>query len=143
MDFLQAIKEKYTADNFPRSLGIELLELAPGYARVAMTLKESMVNFHGIGHGGAIFTLADTALGLASNSKGVQAVALTVTINYLTPARAGMRLIATAQEEHLTRRTGVYRITVNSSGGEAIALVRGTVYRQPRAQAPEAQYTSL
>ncbi|WP_406677745.1 hydroxyphenylacetyl-CoA thioesterase PaaI [Moorella sp. ACPs] len=132
MDTLQAVKEKYAADNFPRSLGIELLELAPGYARVAMTLTENMVNFHGIGHGGAIFTLADTALGLASNSHGDPAVAISVTINYLSPARAGTRLVAEAREEHLTRRTGVYRITVNSSKGEAIAVVHGTVYRKDK-----------
>ncbi|GEA14932.1 MAG: acyl-CoA thioesterase [Moorella sp. (in: firmicutes)] len=136
MDFLQAVKERYTSDTFPRSLGIELLELAPGYARVAMTITENMLNFHGIGHGGAIFTLADTALGLASNSHGNPAVAISVTINYLAPARAGTRLVAEAREEHLTRRTGVYRITVNSSQGEAIAVVHGTVYRKDKNRGP-------
>lgn len=130
MDALEAIKEKFARDTFPRSLGIELLELAPGYARVALKLGENMVNFHGIVHGGAIFTLADTALGLASNSRGDAAVALTVTINYLAPARPGDSLVATAEEEHLTRRTGVYRIRVTTGSGENIALARGTVYRK-------------
>lgn len=129
MDALEGIKEKFARDTFPRSLGIELLELAPGYARVALELGENMVNFHGIVHGGAIFTLADTALGLASNTHGDPAVALTVTINYLAPARPGNRLVATAEEEHLTRRTGVYRIRVTTGSGENIALARGTVYR--------------
>jgi acyl-CoA thioesterase len=137
MDSLQAVKERYAADTFPRSLGIELLELAPGYARVAMTLTENMANFHGIGHGGAIFTLADTALGLASNSHGDPAIALSVTINYLSPARVGTKLVATAEEEHLTRRTGVYRLTVTTSTGENIALARGTVYRQAKKWVPE------
>jgi len=132
MNILQEIKEKYAADTFPQSLGIEILDLAPGYARVTMTLKENMLNFHGIGHGGAIFTLADTALGLASNSHGNPALALTVTINYLAPARPGTHLVAIAEEEHLTRRTGVYRITINTSDGDNIALARGTVYRQAK-----------
>ncbi|MGI9862620.1 hydroxyphenylacetyl-CoA thioesterase PaaI [Moorella naiadis] len=130
MDELEGIKEKFARDTFPRSLGIELLELAPGYARVAMKLQDNMVNFHGIGHGGALFTLADTALGLASNSHGDPAVALTVTINYLVPAHPGTHLIATAEEEHRTRRTGVYRITVATGAGANIALARGTVFRQ-------------
>lgn len=130
MNALEAIKEKFSQDTFPRSLGVELLELAPGYARVALELGTNMVNFHGIGHGGAIFTLADTALGLASNSHGDPAVALTVTINYLAPARPGDRLVATAEEEHLTHRTGVYRISITTGSGEKIALARGTVYRK-------------
>ncbi|MDN5344650.1 MAG: acyl-CoA thioesterase [Clostridia bacterium] len=130
MDSIQATRERYAADIFPNFLGIELLELAPGFARVAVTLKENMINLHGIGHGGAIFTLADTALGLASNSHGNPAVALAVTINYLAPARVGTQLIAEAREEHLTRRTGVYRVTIQSSTGQAIALAHGTVYRQ-------------
>ncbi|QGP92285.1 Acyl-coenzyme A thioesterase PaaI [Neomoorella glycerini] len=140
MDSLEEVRARYDADTFPRSLGIELLELAPGYARVAMTLTENMVNFHGIGHGGAIFTLADTALGLASNSRGDPAVALTVTINYLSPAPVGTRLVATAEEEHLTRHTGVYRLTVTTSNGQNIALAQGTVYRQAKKRCPE-QYS--
>lgn len=129
MDSLQDIKARYAADTFPKTLGIELQKLAPGYAQVSMCLQKNMLNLHGIGHGGAIFTLADTALGLASNSRGNPAVALTVTINYLAPAQPGTYLLATAQEEHLTRRTGVYRITITTAGGESIALARGTVYR--------------
>lgn len=130
MDSLKDIKEKFTADVFPRSLGIELLEVRPGYARVRMTLKENMVNFHNIGHGGAIFTLADTALGLAANSHGEMAVALTVNINYLSPAQPGSQLTAIAEEESLTKRTGVYCINVSADTGEKIALARGTVYRK-------------
>ncbi|PRR71094.1 hydroxyphenylacetyl-CoA thioesterase PaaI [Neomoorella humiferrea] len=137
MEELEALREKYAADNFPRSLGIEILELAPGYARVAMCLTEKMVNFHGIGHGGAIFTLADTALGLASNSHGNPAVALTVTINYLRPGRVGTLLMAEAREEHLTKRTGFYRITVTDSDGVTVAVVHGTVYRRDK-EAPSA-----
>ncbi|NLW06822.1 MAG: hydroxyphenylacetyl-CoA thioesterase PaaI [Clostridia bacterium] len=132
MDQLQEIKDKFAADPFPQYLGIKLLELAPGYARVSMCLQDSMLNFHGIGHGGAIFTLADTALGLASNSHGDPALALTVTINYLTPALPGSKLLATAEQEHLTRRTGVYRVTVTTTDGETIALARGNVYRRSK-----------
>jgi len=124
------VRQKFQKDAFPRYLGVELLEVAPGYARVAMTLTENMLNFHDIGHGGAIFTLADTALGLASNSREEKSVALTVTINYLAPARAGQRLIATAREHLATRRTGIYDVTIEEEGsGRLIALARGTFFR--------------
>ena len=55
------IFEKVSQDPFARFLGIELLELRKGYSHVAMTVHEHMLNFHGIPHGGAIFTLADAA----------------------------------------------------------------------------------
>lgn len=129
MDSLQTVREKFLSDIFPRTLGIELLELAPGFAKVAMALTNNMLNFHGIGHGGAIFTLADTALGLASNSYGKKAVALTVTINYLSPAQAGSKLIATAREQHITNHTAVYDITVIDETDKVIAIARGTVFR--------------
>ena len=68
-EHIEALKEKFeTGDLFPKSLGIELVELAPGRAVVAMTVTEGMANFHGTAHGGAIFTLADTAFALSCNS---------------------------------------------------------------------------
>ncbi|MGB9661932.1 MAG: hydroxyphenylacetyl-CoA thioesterase PaaI [Moorellaceae bacterium] len=130
MDPLQTAKEKFLADTFPQSLGIQLLDLAPGVAKVAMTLTEAMLNFHGIGHGGAIFTLADTALGLASNSHGQKAVALSVTINYISPALPGSKLIATAREQYTTRRTGVYDITIMDESERVIALARGITFQR-------------
>lgn len=129
MEPLQNIREKFLSDTFPRSLGVELLDLAPGFARVTMTLTDTMLNFHGIGHGGAIFTLADTALGLASNSHGKKAVALTVTINYISPAQPGSKLIATAREQHITRRTAIYDVTITDETEKIIALARGTTFR--------------
>ncbi|MGI9952891.1 hydroxyphenylacetyl-CoA thioesterase PaaI [Moorellaceae bacterium AZ2] len=130
MEPWEDMQRKFQCDAFPRYLGVELLEVAPGYARVAMTLADHMLNFHGIGHGGALFTLADTALGLASNSRGEKSVALTVTINYLAPAHAGSRLIATAREHYATRRTGIYDVTIEEEGtGRLLALARGTAFR--------------
>lgn len=131
MDTIEAIKQKYaTGDYFPRSLGIELVDLTPGCAKVEMVIRDDMLNFHGIGHGGAIFTLADTALGLASNSRGVPAVAITVNIDFLAMAKPGRRLTAVAEEDNLTRRTGVYRVGIVDDQGEKIAQARGIVYRK-------------
>ncbi|HOB86332.1 MAG TPA: hydroxyphenylacetyl-CoA thioesterase PaaI [Bacillota bacterium] len=115
-------------DRFPLSLGIQLEEIRAGYARVSMEIKEEMTNFHGITHGGALFALADTAFGLASNTRG-PAVALQVSINFIKATRPGDRLTATAQEEYLTRSTGIYQISV-TRGEELVALIRGTVFRK-------------
>jgi acyl-CoA thioesterase len=86
-----------TADPYGRWLGIELLELRPGYCRAALTIEPHMVNGHGSPHGGAIFSLADFAFGGACNSHGEAAVALTVTIQFHVAARVGQRLVAEAR----------------------------------------------
>ncbi|KJS71282.1 MAG: phenylacetic acid degradation protein [Desulfotomaculum sp. BICA1-6] len=123
------VLEKMRHDPFPEILGVELIELAPGYARVSLTLDEKMTNIHHITHGGVVFTVADVALGLASNSHGPSAVAVNVNINYIRPSKPGDILTATAREEHLGRRTASYRIKVEDQQGKLVATVQGLVYR--------------
>ena len=106
--------------------------MGPGYSRLAMILQPHMVNFHGIPHGGAIFTLADAAFAAAGNSYGQVAVALSMTINYRTAVAIGTRLLAEATEESLGGRTGLYRITVTVDDPQktVVALCDGTIYRK-------------
>ncbi len=122
--------EKFRQDPFARSLGMELEEVRPGYARVSMPVKSDMVNFHGIIHGGAIFSLADYAFGVASNSHGRTAVALNVNITYLATAPVGARLIAEAEVERLGGRTALYHMMVRDDAGQQIASCHGVVYRK-------------
>ena len=128
-DHIAELKNKFeSGDLFPKSLGIELVELSPGRAVVAMTVTESMANFHGTAHGGALFTLADTAFALSCNSHGTPAVALSVTMDYMTPAKPGDRLVAVAEEAQRTKRTGSYHITVTANNETKIAFFRGLAF---------------
>jgi len=54
-------------DPFMRSLGIKFVAAGPGHAAVQLRVKPSHLNFNGVCHGGVIFSLADTAFGLAAN----------------------------------------------------------------------------
>ncbi len=121
------------ADPFARSMGIELLELRPGYARLRMNASEAMCNFHGTLHGGAIFALGDAAFAAASNSHGTTAVGLSIEAQYLSAGRPGQVLVAEAVEEDLGRRTALYRITVTEEQtGAKVAVLQGRVYRMDR-----------
>ena len=122
--------EKIGCDPFARSLGIELVELRTGYSKLSMTVREEMLNFHGIPHGGAVFSLADAAFAAASNSHGTQAVALQMNISYLAAASSGIKLYTEATEEKLGKRTALYRITVTDEAGGLIASCQGLVYRR-------------
>ena len=86
---VEKIREQVSRDPYAASLGIELLDLAPGYCRAAMRLTPQMANFQGNPHGGAIFSLADYAFGGACNAHGEPAVALSVTIQFLAAVAPG------------------------------------------------------
>ena len=124
------IVEQIRQDPFANHLGIELLEVRPGYSRVALTVEAHMCNFHGLPHGGVIFSLADAAFAAASNSHGQVAVALNVTISFVAAVEVGTRLLAEGTEEHLGGRTGLYRLAVTTEDGTLVALCHGTVYRK-------------
>jgi acyl-CoA thioesterase len=89
-----------------------------------------MLNFHGIPHGGAVFSLADAAFAAASNSHGQTALALSMTISYLAAAAAGTRLVAEAQELRRGHRAGFYQITVKTEGGDLVATCQAVVHRK-------------
>lgn len=128
-EHINDLKKKFETDDlFPKSLGIELIRLEPGIAVLEMTVAETMTNFHGTAHGGAVFTLADTAFALACNLHGTPAVALSVTIDYMSPAIPGEKLMARAEEMQRTRRTGNYHISVTAGDGRIIAFFRGLAF---------------
>jgi acyl-CoA thioesterase len=129
-DLKQRILEKMRSDRYAELMGIELLDIEPGYGLLSMVVRDDMFNFNNLPHGGAIFSLADVAFGAAANSHGTVAVALNMEISYLRPVPLGTRLLAKATEEHLGRRTALYHITVNTEEGDLVASCHGVVYRK-------------
>ncbi len=118
----------YARDQASKMLGIRIEEIAPGFARSSMTVRQDMINGHDLCHGGFIFTLADSTFAFACNACNRLTVALAAQIAFTSPARLGDVLIATATEQSRTRRTGVYDIDVTTEDGRNIALFRGNSY---------------
>jgi acyl-CoA thioesterase len=115
-------------DPFARLLDLEVLEVADGAARVALTAGPQHRNFLGLVHGGVVFSLADAALAAASNSQGDTAVATVVTIHLLRASHPGDRLLAEAVQEHRSGRLGLYRIAVTRlPAAELVAIAQGQV----------------
>lgn len=119
----------FSNDQYARSAGIELLATGPGCARVAMKVTGSLLNSHGTVHGGAIFTLADTAFAVASNSHGIPAAAINASISYMKSASSGI-LYADAEEFALNPRLATYTVRVTDQDGNNIAIFQGMVYRK-------------
>ena len=90
-----------------------------------MAIRPEMANSHGIGHGGFVFALADTAFAYACNSRNQRMVAAQGAITFVAPAHVGETLTAHAREVHLRGRGGVYDVSVFNQAGERIAEFRG------------------
>lgn len=126
---LNAVRALWSNDSAAQSLGMVMKDVKPGFSRIEMRVRSDMLNGHSMCHGGLIFTLADTAFGIASNSHNRNTVGSACHIDYLAPAREGDMLVAEAVERSLGGRIGVYDVTVRSELGTIIALFRGKSYR--------------
>jgi acyl-CoA thioesterase len=126
----------FDADRASRSLGIELVELAPGRALLRMTVTEQMLNGHGIAHGGYVFLLADSAFACACNSHGPMTVAAGADIGFIASVRAGDVLEAEARERVRFGRSGIYDVTVRRDG-VPVAEFRGRSRTLGRGRNPD------
>jgi acyl-CoA thioesterase len=115
----------WSQERTSRPWGVVIDDAREGYALLRMTLKDEMLNGHGIAHGGMIFALADTAFAYACNSRNEKAVAQNATITFLAPAMAGDTLIAEARETARSGRSGVYQVSVKAVDGRVIAEFTG------------------
>jgi len=125
----QVATEMFARDSASQSLGMQVKEVRPGYARLTLIVRPDMLNGHAICHGGVIFSLADSAFAIACNSHNQNTVASGCSIDFLVPARAGDELSAEAVERALLGRIGIYDVTVTNSANRTIALFRGRSYR--------------
>jgi acyl-CoA thioesterase len=124
----KAVEEQiriFNASEFARLLGMEILEASDGYSRVIMDCAGKL-NPGGVAHGGAIFALADQAFGIAANCCGVHRVAVSVSIQYIAPAKGNLVAVARRVEDNGT--TDTYRIMVHE-GERPVAEFTGVAFR--------------
>ena len=132
-DDAQAIADKvgvgmYAEDNASQSLGMHVDQMAPGYARIRMTVRADMLNGFRICHGGFITTLADSAFAFACNSHNRLTLAAGIVVDFIAPAREGDVLTATANEISRNGRTGIYDVTVTNQDNGVVAILRGRAH---------------
>jgi acyl-CoA thioesterase len=125
----QVVDAMFNNDPFSQWLGIERLEDDAGRSILRMTVRREMLNGFGIAHGGITFSFADSAFAFASNSHGRKSVSIETSISHVAPVKEGDVLVATAEEESLSHKIGVYRVTIKNQEGKLVAIFKGTVYR--------------
>jgi acyl-CoA thioesterase len=113
-------------------LGLRLLDWGSGRARFLLEPSLEIANIAGSVHGGALYTLADSAFEVACNSYGRICVALDVTVHHASPAPLDEPVTAEAIEVSRSTRIASYQITATGAGGDVRAWYLATAYRTSR-----------
>lgn len=121
------IIDAFNSCEFAQLLGMHVTEAWDHGVRVTM-IAEGKASPNGVTHGGAVFSLADHAFGIAANMHGERQVALSATIQYISPARGHLEAIA----KRVSRNDlySIYRVSV-SSGDRLVAVFLGTGIKVP------------
>jgi acyl-CoA thioesterase len=119
-------------DAFSQWLGIKIIEIKEGYAKIEMVLRQEMTNGFQVAHGGIIFSFADSALAFACNTRNNLSLALECNISFLKQVHTGDVLVAEATEIHHGKSTGVYSISIINQHQKQVALFKGTCFRTGR-----------
>ncbi|KIU48219.1 MULTISPECIES: hydroxyphenylacetyl-CoA thioesterase PaaI [Pseudomonas] len=125
----QCAQAMLARDRASLALGMQLLSVAPGRARLSMPVRADMIQGHGTCHGGYIFTLADSAFAVACNTYNQVTIGLGCSIDYIAPALMGDTLNASCVEQSRGGRTGNYDVRVENQNGQLIALFHGKSYK--------------
>jgi acyl-CoA thioesterase len=107
-------------------LGMRLVELSPGYSRIAMKLRPEFRNFNGMIFGGIIAAVADQAFAYATNSLIIPSIASQFNIHFISAAGENDELTAECRVLKSGKRVGVSEMTVTNQDGKLIARATGT-----------------
>ncbi|MDL2306456.1 PaaI family thioesterase [Desulfovibrio sp. OttesenSCG-928-C06] len=128
-DRKKMMQAQYKGDQVVRALGIELVECRHGYGKAIMPLDGRQGNVLGIAHGGAIFTLADMAMGMAAYGSGYLCVTLNTNISFLKPGLKGP-LVAEARQISESTKIGNIEVSVTDADGQLIAQASYMAYKK-------------
>lgn len=107
--------------------GLYIVEATENYAKIAVDITEKSLNPYGIVHGGLIYTLADSAMGIALATTGRMGVTLNCNIDYLAPG-TGKKLIADTEIIKDGKTIVVIRVKVVDEKDTLISTVTGTYF---------------
>jgi len=114
------------AAGYAGALHLRVVEAKPGHVRAAVRLGPEHVNFFGMPHGAAVFSVMDHALSVAVNSLGRPAVLIQASVNYLASAKLGEEVIGEAEVLHAGRTSVVSRLEARGPDGKLLATGQAT-----------------
>lgn len=125
----KALKDFFLHDEFARQNGIEIVEIAEGYARTQVRIEPRHLNAGGYVQGGVLFTLADLAFAAAANSHGTLTVTSTANITFVKGVTGGL-ISAQAQELVNSHHLPFCEVRITDDMGNLLAIFTASGYRK-------------
>jgi uncharacterized protein (TIGR00369 family) len=136
----KALRMAFAAAPYYQLLGMTLEQLDPGFARVRMPFKKELTQVYGVAHGGAIASLADTAVAFALMTMvqpGERVTTVEFKINYLKPVPGG-EMFGEARIVSKGRRLSTSDMAVKGEDGKLLAKGLATyMILEPLEKLPE------
>ena len=124
-EIFKLIKENTEKEGFITHNNIKVKEIKDNYAEVYVDVTEKSLNPYGTIHGGLLFGLADTVIGIAATTNGKPCVTINSQIDYLRPGK-GKKIIAKAEKVKVGKTTAVYRCNIFDEKETLIATAIAT-----------------
>jgi acyl-CoA thioesterase len=124
-DYVAELRAKEVTEPIGKLLKMRLVELSPGYAKVAMKVRPEYLNFNGLIFGGIIVAVADQAFAYGSNSLSLPSYASQFNIHFIAGPTVNDELIAECRVVKSGRRVGTSEMTVTNQEGKLIAKATG------------------
>jgi acyl-CoA thioesterase len=112
---------------FIKHNNIHIEEIKDNYAKCYIDITEDSLNPSGIAHGGLLFGLADSTMGIAARTNGRNVVTINAQIDYLKPG-IGKKIICISEPLKVGKTTAVYRANIYTEDNTLISTVTGTFF---------------
>jgi len=119
----------YHQNVFVNLLDMKLVHVEPGLAELTMPVDPAKhTNLYNVAHGGALASVADTAMGVACASLGRRVVTLDLNMNFIKASDAGTEVRAVGRVVHNGRQTLVVECDVFGADDVVLVKARGTFF---------------
>lgn len=126
---LAIIQGIFSSNQFVKHCGIIIDEVGCGWAKLHMPISDEVhTNLTGFVHGGALSTLANTAVGVACCTVGARTVTLNIVTDFISNLRAGDTAWAEAKVSHRGRRTIVLTADIYDNDRRLLSKTMASMY---------------
>ena len=123
----EELVKRMSESGFIKHNNISIVEIGKDSAILKAELTENSLNPYKIAHGGLIFGLGDTSMGVVARIEGRSAVTQSSTISYLRPA-TGSYLIAKAEMIKNGNTTCYLRTNIYDEKDNLVATMDGNYF---------------
>ena len=120
--------ELYESNPFVSLLQMKITQLETDMIELSMPITSNHTNLYDTVHGGALASLADTAMGMACSLTGKKVVTLEMNLNFVRAAGRRKSLHAIGRVLHNGRQTLVAEAEIFDNENKLVTKARGTFF---------------